>query len=478
MKLGFILLAHNEPAAVKRLVDILAGAGHQVMIHFDASSPEEERQAVIALEHEYPQLVRVISQVPCRWGEWSLVEAVLVVMREFEKMPDKPDYIHLMSAADFPIRPIADMQEFLRRNPDQDYIESYDITKHCWVKAGPSIERFHQYYPVNFRTSRRTFDFLYHLQRKLRIWRKIPLSMAPHMGSQWWTLRWSTCAKVLDFIGKNPHLVKYFRSTWIPDETFFPTVIAHLIPRGEIANIQLLLHHLTPNGRPYIIYLDHIPIIRKLPHFFVRKVAPSAVVALCDMMRTRKDPIPRPKQLARIHDLVCKAIDQSYKFTAILPGNASGLATRHAGKQIVIILTEDDAATALARASASMHPNTIWHGRPFAPEAIELTDETLARTGLDRKMTALRRTFPEQFIDTLVSSFEKGFIHAMVLQKNDRLSVPKLRRRIPGAYIVKTYLPSDATDRQPQHSRYLPAHDIHRFLGDIARPFESSRTKN
>jgi hypothetical protein len=52
MKLGFIILAHNDPDAIRHLVAILATAGNQIVIHFDASSPAEQREAVCKLESE------------------------------------------------------------------------------------------------------------------------------------------------------------------------------------------------------------------------------------------------------------------------------------------------------------------------------------------------------------------------------------------------------------------------------------------
>lgn len=313
MNIGFIILAHNEPETVSRLVSILATGDNRIVIHFDASSPAKQREQVARLESEYPGIVRVISKIHCRWGEWSLVEAVLLALEEFQSMSDKPDFVHLMSASDFPIRPIADMRNFLQRYPNQDYIESHDITKKAWVKGGLSMERFEFYFPVNFRSSRQTFLLIARLQRMLKMKRKIPLAMTPHMGSQWWTLRWSTCKKILDFTKQHPKIIRYFRSTWIPDESFFPTLVGHLIPHGEIANIQLLLHHFTPVGRPYIIYSDHVPIVRKLPHFFVRKVSPSAREPLWKAVQNRKSPIPHPTNLSFIRIKIAEAIDRNYQ---------------------------------------------------------------------------------------------------------------------------------------------------------------------
>jgi Core-2/I-Branching enzyme len=259
--------------------------------------------------------VRVISKIHCKWGEWSLVEAVLLALREFQNMAVTPDFVHLMSAADFPIRPIADMRKFLQRYPDQDYIESYDITKKPWVKGGLSLERFEFFFPANYQTNRKTFNLFVYLQRKIKMKRKIPLSLTPRMGSQWWTLRWGTCEKILDFIKQHPKVVRYFRSTFIPDESFFPTLVGHLIPYGEISNTQLLFHHFTPIGRPFIIYTDHIPIVRKLPHFFIRKVTSSARNSLWDAVKNRNSPIPRPIYLVRAHALVANAIDNNHHFS-------------------------------------------------------------------------------------------------------------------------------------------------------------------
>ncbi len=319
MKLGFIILAHNEPETVSHLVSILAADNNQIVIHFDANSPTKQRELVSNLAIQYPGNVRVISKIHCKWGEWSLVEAVLLALQEFQSMANKPDFVHLMSAADFPIRSIADMRKFLQRNPGQDFIESHDITKKPWVKGGLSMERFEFFFPVNFRTSRQTFLLLTRIQRMIRMKRKIPFALTPCMGSQWWTLRWATCEKILDFIRQHPKVVRYFRSTWIPDESFFPTLVGHLIPRGEIANIQLLFHHFTPIGRPYIIYSDHVSIVRKLPHFFVRKVSPSARDSLWKAVQNRKSPIPRPKHLACVHALIAKEIDRNYEHASSTP---------------------------------------------------------------------------------------------------------------------------------------------------------------
>jgi hypothetical protein len=312
MKIGFIILAHDEPEAVADLVGILSQEAHSIVVHYDAKSARKDRKFVASLEQRHPQIVRVISTVKCAWGEWSLVEAVLHALEEFRMMHDKPDYIHLMSAADLPIRPLADMKNFLNLYSGFDFIEAHDITKKRWVKGGLSFERFQFFFPVNFRNSRVTFDWLVRIQRFLKFKRNIPLFMTPHMGSQWWTLRWQTCEKVLAFTKQNPHVVRYFRSTWIPDESFFQTIISHLIPGNEIANTQLLFHHFMPDGSPYVVDAEHVKVLRKIPHFFVRKVPSDVRGKIIDAVSIRQSPtIPKPRHLNKTRNILSRLIDQN-----------------------------------------------------------------------------------------------------------------------------------------------------------------------
>ncbi len=451
MKLGFIILAHHQPEAIRKQVDVLAGAGDRVVIHFDTSATKEDRQAVDMIAADKPGQVRVISKVHCVWGEWSLVDAVLQALREFETMPDPPEYIHLMSGADFPIRPMGELKEFLKRNRNRDFIECCDLSKKSWVKGGLGTERLRFYYPFNFRTSRRSFDRMVRWQRKLKIRRHMPADLRPHMGSQWWTLRWTTCKKVLDFTKENPSVPKFFKSTWIPDESYFQTVIAKIIPKGQIADLQLMLHHLTPAGRPYVFYNDHLPLLKRLPHFFVRKVSPDAGEMIDHLHRPEElagRRIPRLKVLAKVRDLIQARIDENHLFTTGVPGyyqdkvqttlkqdkaeraeNPDALPKQVVVKQGItrttVVLFPDDASLIadLERITASI-PELCWVGTPFSPGSIRMPEDQLARMGLTEKSHPTRDAFNRQFSRYLVDATPEGLIPVMVIHPTE--SKPEL----------------------------------------------------
>ena len=403
MNLGFIILAHNQPAAIRRLTDILTSEGDRVVIHFDSSASAADLKAVQQLAEEKPDQIQVISKVHCVWGEWSLVEAVLLALRKFKDMPEPPDYVHLMSGADYPIHPIADLKAFLKKNSTLDFIESCDISKKSWVKGGLEKERFRFYFPFNFRTHRKAFDRLVRWHRKLKIRRRMPLGLKYHMGSQWWTLRWSTCEKVLNFTSSNPVVSRFFKTTWIPDESYFQTVMAKLIPKSEIANLQLMFHHLTPTGRPYVFYNDHFPIIRRLPHFFIRKVSPGATELWEQLGKSNlhQSRIPSVKSLHAIRNFLHRRIDQNYQHKASVPGHTDywyGPELKECkGPVIALFLTDPSQLTEVSEL-VSTHPDYAWLGRPFAPNSISIPDECLSNMGMSRSSWKVRDQYRQQFI--------------------------------------------------------------------------------
>lgn len=409
MKLGFIILAHNQPSAIRRLAENLTKEGDRVVIHFDVAAAKSDLLAVQQIATDLPHQVQVISKVKGVWGEWSLVEAVLLSLQEFARLPEPPAYIHLMSGADLPLRPLAQLKEFLLTNPGLDFIECCDISKQSWVKGGLSKERFQYYFPVNFKTHRKLFDRLVRWHRKLKIRRRMPLGLKPNMGSQWWTLRWTTCKKVLDFSKAHPQVPRFFKSTWIPDESYFQTVIAKIIPNREIANLQLMFHHLTPTGRPYTFYNDHAEMVRKLPHFFIRKVSPQASILwdhICNL-EPRRRRIPSLKLLRKTRQLIQNRIDANHKLITTVPGYHDGWygpELKAEKRPLVLLFITDDIILPQLETITRSIAAFCWLGKPFHPKYIGMPKDALERIGMTRESAPIRANFRQQFIHHLIAS--------------------------------------------------------------------------
>jgi len=97
------------------------------------------------------------------------------------------------------------------------------------------------------------------------------------IGSQWWCLRRLTVeAAVLDFIKTRPDVVRFFRTTWIPDETFFQTLVRHLVPDREIVSRSLTFKMFSDYGMPVTFYNDQYDLLISQDYLFARKISPEA----------------------------------------------------------------------------------------------------------------------------------------------------------------------------------------------------------
>ena len=96
------------------------------------------------------------------------------------------------------------------------------------------------------------------------------------IGSQWWCLRRQTIEKILDFVKKRRDVLRFFSTTWIPDETFFQTLVRHLVPAHEIQTRPLTFLMFTDYGMPATFYNDHYDLLLSQDYLFARKISPEA----------------------------------------------------------------------------------------------------------------------------------------------------------------------------------------------------------
>ena len=96
------------------------------------------------------------------------------------------------------------------------------------------------------------------------------------IGSQWWCLRRSTVEKILVFIRRRWDIKWFFKTTWIPDETFFQTLARHLVPAVQIETRSPTFLIFSVYGLPVSFYNDHYDLLRDQEYLFAHKISPDA----------------------------------------------------------------------------------------------------------------------------------------------------------------------------------------------------------
>ena len=274
-QIAFILLAHRDPAAVIAQARALAAGAEGVAIHYDGRSPPAEYRQIAEALAGTQNVAFTPARIRCGWGEWSLVAATLTGLRTALQAFPEATHLYLVSADCAPIKSATFARGWLGNDP-ADHIEAHDFLASNWIRTGMKEERLIYRHLFNERRAKPLFYASLDIQRRLRLARPLPEGLRIMIGSQWWCLRRATAEAILRFIAERPDIPRFFRTTWIPDETFFQSLVRHLVPEGEIRNRAPTFTRFTDYGMPVTFYNDHYDLLLAEDALFARKISPEA----------------------------------------------------------------------------------------------------------------------------------------------------------------------------------------------------------
>ena len=278
-----------------------------MVIHVDARCPLDDYEAM-QLQLAKFQNVRFAERRACDWGQFSLVaatqDAAEILLGDFPHV----SHAFLASGSCLPLRSVDDLNDYLDRHPETDFIESVTTEEVIWTVGGLDLERFTLRFPFSWKKHRALFDRYVRIQRKIGLSRKIPKGVEPHLGSQWWCLTRKTLSAILTDPDRGAY-DRYFRKVWIPDESYFQSLVRK--HSSTIESRSLTLSRFDHQGKPHVFYDDHLQLLQRSDCFVARKIWPRANKLyrrfLGDELNTLSQVEPNPRKLDRIF---AKAIEQ------------------------------------------------------------------------------------------------------------------------------------------------------------------------
>ncbi|MDM7931605.1 beta-1,6-N-acetylglucosaminyltransferase [Tabrizicola sp.] len=402
MTVGVVMLCHASLHRAAQVARHWAQAGCPVVIHLDRRVAEADRANFAAALADLPD-VRFSRRIACEWGTFSLVQATIeAATRMLQDFP-QAGHVYLASGSCLPIRPVAELEAHLAAHPHTDFIESVTTADVGWTVGGLNKERFTLRFPFSWKKQRQFFDRYVRLQRRLGFQRRIPEGIVPHLGSQWWCLTRPTLQAILHHPDRARH-DRYFRRVWIPDESYFQTIVRQLSTRVE--SRSLTLSKFDFQGRPYVFYDDHMHLLRRTEAFVARKIWPQADqlydTYLAPATETASRPEPNPGKIDR---LFAKAVERRTRgrpglyMQSRFPSKARG-ANRAAAPYGVFEGLDDlfsDFHPWLARVAEAR-----VHGHLFAPDRAQFSGgEPVFKGGLSDS-ASLRDYNPRSFLTSLI----------------------------------------------------------------------------
>ncbi len=310
MSIGFVMLCHTALDRAAQVARHWAQRGCPVVIHVDKRVKKNQYNRMMRALADVAD-VRFSERFACEWGTWGIVAATqaaaTILLRDFASVR----HVYLASGSCLPLRPVEEMIAYLNERPRTDFIESVTTEDVGWTVGGLDVERFTLRFPFSWRKKRRLFDGYVRLQRFLGFKRRIPAGIVPHLGSQWWCLTRQTLSAILEDPDRAAH-DRYFRRVWIPDESYFQTLVRQF--SSNVESRSLTLSKFDFQGKPHIFYDDHLQLLRRSDCFVARKVWPQADklyrTFLSDDASSQAAAEPNPGKIDR---LFAKAVERRTK---------------------------------------------------------------------------------------------------------------------------------------------------------------------
>lgn len=228
-ELAAVVLAHTDPCHLRRLVAALDGI--PIFLHCDAKTAAPVLADMIG---SLPKNVKVLEQLATSLASWSLVAAEIAGVRA-ALARTRADHIAVLSGTDYPLVSMQVLVEELDAWREQSYVwnhtmpfRPWDTSRHrdggLWRLRRRFVMRHDQVMFVRDVPLRWPF---------LRV--SLPAEIEPRASSQWKIYARHHAARLLDVIDTRPDLLRFWRSTLIPEESFAASILGSRAIMGGAA---------------------------------------------------------------------------------------------------------------------------------------------------------------------------------------------------------------------------------------------------
>lgn len=394
MTVGFIVLAHERLDRVATLVRHLRQEGAEAVVHLD------RRVQPVGLDGN-----EVLQTRASDWGRFALVEAALDAAA---KLLAKPNVTHiaLISGSCLPVRPIAGLIDHLAAHPGRDFIESVDISTDPWVEDGLSEERFTLWHPFSHRHRPKLFSASVDFQRALRVRRRLPEGLRPHLGSQWWVLSAATLRAILQD-HRLPAWRRFFRWAWIPDESFFQTLVRAVAEQPPLPSLHF--NRFDRRGKPYVFHDDHAGLLGQCGSFLARKIDPDADGLYKCFLGEGTPPHHSSCNMKDIEDARARELSdgRGQLSAARFPMETRAAMVETAAPYLVVVADDSGLLQRLEQALKGI-PGVALHGEVFASQSVKFAGAATFLNGNLPDNPMIRNYRPAQFLQRMVWAEQSG----------------------------------------------------------------------
>jgi hypothetical protein len=283
LRLAYLIFVHKDPPQLARLLKRLYYPTCMFYIYVDAKTDINLFRSEIS-DIPSDNVVWLKKRKSISWGNFSLSDAYLSSFETILKQRPEPDFILTISGQDYPIATNETIQNWLAQHVDQTILDHSIVTN----DAPHVLERVEQYYLLIKRhhtvkyphpnpdiLRRKVFNTALRLSSLFPLPRRMPMDHQLYFGTNWFQLKPVAAQYLVDFSRLNPAYLKFFHTTYVPEEFLFHTVLLNAsdLDRGKVYNQRLtyMQWDRPPGSYTAPISINELPSILASDKLFARK---------------------------------------------------------------------------------------------------------------------------------------------------------------------------------------------------------------
>lgn len=217
--LAAVVLAHADAQHARRLLTALEDV--PVVLHCDAKAPDS---VAGEMTRGMGSRVRALPRTSGAMDSWSLVRIELDALRAALKH-SSAEHIAVLSGADYPLVSMQELHDSLVPWAGRSYLASSPVPYAGWsTPRHPDGGLWRSAH--HFVTRGDDLVFVHKFPVRLPWRRELPAGLQLRASSQWKVYSRDDVVRLLAAIDRRPDLVRFWRSTLVPDESFASSMLA------------------------------------------------------------------------------------------------------------------------------------------------------------------------------------------------------------------------------------------------------------
>lgn len=206
------------------------------------------------------------NRIEVYWGGFSQIRATIELLKTMYWEIGIPDYVHLLSGQDFPIKSREYIFDFFTRLSGYSFIEYEKLPRVGWHLGG--MDRIRYKWQVDDCGGYEKADKIIKNQKES----PIPDYIIPYGGSQWWSLHGSCIDFLLKQCEDGNKIYDFFKETFCSDEMFFQTLLVNSSYKDKLINTNMRdINWSIPGSHPHTWTKNDFELLKNSSCLFARK---------------------------------------------------------------------------------------------------------------------------------------------------------------------------------------------------------------